>query len=135
MAAAITFRAALTPQRTQDAWQRLLEGLEMPSGGQGLIVVHDGDRAIAGAVALVLPWARERRCVWHELQNLIRPGRETYPQGQRRELIRQGVETRRRSWPPPPRTTSPLERRIKELRRRIRPMEGFGSIGGATHFL
>ena len=37
--------------------------------------------------------------------------------------------------PERPRTTSPLERAIKELRRRIRPMDGFGSQAGATNFL
>ena len=37
--------------------------------------------------------------------------------------------------PERPMTTSPLERAIKELRRRIRPMDGFGSQAGATNFL
>jgi len=36
---------------------------------------------------------------------------------------------------PGPRTTSPLERGIKEYRRRTRPMDGFGSRAGASNFL
>ena len=37
--------------------------------------------------------------------------------------------------PGTPCTTSPLERAIKEYRRRTRPMDGFGSLKGAINFL
>lgn len=129
--------AMITEDRSLDAWQQLLEGLGLPAGGRGLRVLHDGDQAIGGAVSLVLPWAEVRRCVWHELQNLIRQVREAYPGdlGRQLELIRQGVEAKKASWPPKPRTTSLLERRIKDLRRRIRPMDGFGSLAGARNFI
>ena len=46
--------ALLTPERSLEGRQRLLEGLGIPGGG-GLTVVYDGDQAIAGAVSLVLP--------------------------------------------------------------------------------
>lgn len=130
--------ATLAPERSQEAWVRLLEGLDIAEGGKGLVVMHDGDQAIAGAVALVLPWAQQRRCLWHQLQNLIRQARDRYPQDQARQraMIDGGIPAiRASSWPSPPRTTSPLERRIRELRRRIRPMDGFGSLAGAAHFL
>ena len=129
--------ATMASERSQGAWQGLLEGLNLPDGGRGLRVVHDGDQAIAGAVAMALPWADQQRWVWHDLQNLIRRAREAYPQDQtgQREAIRHGVLALRANWPSYPRATSPLERRIKELRRRIRPMDGFGSFPGASRFL
>lgn len=129
--------ASLARERSREAWERFVEGLGLAEGGRGIRVVHDGDQAIAGAVALVLPWAEERRCVWHEMQNLIRRARDSYPQNQlhQQQVIQDGIRALRAQWPPPPRTTSLMERSIKELRRRIRPMDGFGSLEGARHFL
>lgn len=108
----------LSGDRGGEAWERFLEGLGLPEGGQGITVVHDGDQAIAGAVQIVLPWAVERRCVWHEIQNLIRRARDDYPQDEarQRQVIGQEIPALRRGWPPPPRTTSPIERGFKELR-------------------
>lgn len=129
--------ACLSLERSQGAWQRLLEGLNIPSGGQGLTVVHDGDQALAQAVALVLPWAKQRLCLWHQLHNLVLGVRERYagePQKQR-EIIQEAKTALVTQVPQGPRTTSPLERAIKELRRRTRPMDGFGSWPGARNFL
>lgn len=128
--------ALLSSERSQGAWQKLIEGLEIPSGGRGLTVVHDGDQALGQAVALVLPWAEQRLCVWHQLHNLVLGAREQYrgePQRQR-EAVKQARAALIAQGPQGPRTTSPLERAIKELRRRTRPMEGFGSWGGARNF-
>lgn len=127
--------ALLSPERTQAAWQRLIEGLEIPSGGRGLSVVPDGDQALGQAVALVLPWAEQRLCLWHQLHNLVLGVRERYPgePQRRREIVQQARAALEASQRPT--TTSPLERAIKELRRRTRPMDGFGSWGGARNFL
>lgn len=128
--------AILSSDRSQEAWQKLLDSLPRLQG-EGLTVVHDGDAAIAAAVALVLPQVRQRRCLWHQLQNLIRDAQERYP-GQRerqREVIRKGKAYLEATTAEAPRTTSPLERAIKEYRRRTRSMDGFGSLKGATNFL
>lgn len=129
--------ASLTSQRSQQEWQKLLDSLKAPGWGQGLVVIHDGDQAIAQAVAMVLPQAQERCCLWHQLQGLIRGAREQFPQDapRRWEVIQRGKQALEAACPQMPRTTSPLERAIKELRRRIRPMDGFGSQAGATNFL
>ena len=128
--------ALLSPEPSQGAWQRLIEGLDIPSGGRGLTVIHDGDQALSQAVALVLPWAQERLCVWHQLHNLALGVRERYPgQPQRQREIVQQAKAALVAQYPAPRTTSPLERAIKELRRRTRPMDGFGSQQGARNFL
>lgn len=129
--------ASVAPQRSEEAWVELLDRLGIPDWGRGLVVVHDGDQAIAGAVAMVLPKAEERRCLWHQLQNLFHQARERFPQerGRRQEFIQQRRGALEASLDSPPRTTSPLERGIKELRRRIRPMDGFGSGDGSSTFL
>ena len=100
-------------------------------------MVHDGDQAIAGGVELVLPWAKQRRCIWHQLHNLALGVRERYPgeTDRQRGIIRQARAVLVAKVPLGPRTTSPLERAIKELRRRTRPMDGFGSWQGANNFL
>lgn len=128
--------AVLSPDRSQQAWQRLLDSLPQLEGKE-LTVMHDGDGAIAAAVALALPQARQRRCLWHQLQNLIDEARERYPgqQDRQREMVQRGKAYLEASLQEPPRTTSPLERAIKEYRRRTRPMDGFGSLKGAANFL
>ncbi len=127
--------ATLTEERHLEAWEGFIEGLNLAEGGRGMTVVHDGDTAIAGAVRMVLPWAEERRCVGHEIHNVIRRARDGYPQARQREVIKIGIGELRANWPPSPRSISPIERRIKDLRRRIRPMDGFGSAKGAGNFL
>ncbi len=128
--------ALLSSDRSQEAWQQLLDTLPGLSG-KGLTVLHDGDSAIAAAVTLALPQAQQRRCLWHQLQNLFRDARERYPgqQERQRELIQAGKAYLEASSPEAPRTTSPLERAIKEYRRRTRSMDGFGSFRGASNFL
>jgi hypothetical protein len=105
---------------------------------KGLVVVHDGEQAIAQALAMVLPQAQACCCLWHQLQGLIRGAREQFPQDapRRREVIQRGKQALEAACPQMPRTTSPLERALKELRRRIRPiwME-FGSQAGVSNFL
>jgi hypothetical protein len=110
--------ASLTPERSQQAWQELLDSLGIAAWGKG-VVVHDGDQAIAQAVAMVMPKARERRCLWHQLQNLIGQAREQFPQesARRHEAIQRGKQALlEAALSERPRTTSPLERGIKELR-------------------
>ena len=126
--------AVQSPDRSQASWSALLESLEVPQQGKGLIVVHDGDQAIASAVGMVLSRAEERRCIWHQLHRVFMQARELYPDNPEKikEAIRAAQE---RMTVSRPRTTSPLERGIKEYRRRTRPMDGFGSRAGASSFL
>ena len=126
--------AIQSPYRGEAAWIELLERLKIPGDGKGLTVVHDGDQAIASAVSLVMPWAKERNCVWHELHNVFLQAKALFPQDQQKvkEIMRAAHD---RIEPSKPRTTSPLERCIKEYRRRTKPMDGFGSRQGALNFL
>lgn len=128
--------AVLASDRSQEAWQRLLDSLPRLQDKE-LTVMHDGDSAIAAAVALTLPQAKQRRCLWHRLQNLIREARERYPgqQERQREIIQRGKAYLEAAHKVSPRTTSPLERAIKEYRRRTRSLDGFGSLKGASNFL
>jgi len=126
--------ALQSPDRSEAAWSQLLDSLEIPDQGRGLVVIHDGDQAIASALALVLPKAEKRNCVWHQLHNVFIHARESYPDNPRR--VKEAVMVaRERLSISRPRTTSPLERGIKEYRRRTRPMDGFGSQSGASNFL
>lgn len=126
--------AIQSPQRREFDWLELLESLKIPNEGKGLIVVHDGDQAIASAISLVMPWAKERNCVWHELHNVFVQAKTLFPHDQQKvkEIMRAAQD---RIEPSKPRTTSPLERCIKEYRRRTRSMDGFGSQRGALNFL
>lgn len=73
-------QADLAEERSLEAWQGFLDGLDPYGGGRGITVVHDGDQAIAGAVGVVLPWAEERRCLWHEIHSVIQRAKDRYPQ-------------------------------------------------------
>jgi len=129
--------ALLSSDRSQEAWQKLLESLRPAAGGTGLTVMHDGDGALAAAVALVLPEAQQRLCLWHQLHNLFRQARDRYPgqQERQREMVEAGKQRLLAAAKLQPRTTSPLERAIREYRRRTRSMDGFGSLRGASNFL
>lgn len=60
--------------------------------------------------------------------------RELFPKD--RGKVKEAIDTAKRNIEPTqPRTTSPLERGIKEYRRRTRPMDGFKSFKGAANFL
>jgi transposase-like protein len=126
--------AIQSPYRGEAAWVELLERLKIPEDEKGLTVVHDGDQAIVSAVSLVMPWAKKRNCVWHELHNVFLQAKALFPQDQQKvkEIMRAAHD---RIEPSKPRTTSPLERCIKEYRRRTKPMDGFGSRQGALNFL
>lgn len=128
-----------SPDRSQEAWPASggLDGLEIPGEGRGLTILHDGDQAIAAAVAMVLPKAKTQPCLWHLLHNAFLQARERYgadPQKLRQVVgsVKAALEA---SAPMGPKTTSALERAIKEYRRRTRPMDGFGSEDGARNFL
>ena len=88
-------------------------------------------------MAIALPRAHQRRCLWHQLQNLIRDARERYPRQEerQREVIQRGKAYLEASSREAPRTTSPLERAIKEYQRRTRSMDDFGSLKGAGNLL
>ena len=73
-------------------------------------------------------------CCRQELHNVFLKARELFPND--REKVRQAIQAAKiRQEAKEPRTTSPLERSIKEYRRRTRPMEGFKSRLGAINFL
>jgi len=136
--------AVPSPDRTEEAWAKLLDSpdsavigtrsLGILGEGKGLLVLHDGDRAIMAALGMVLPRAKTRCCLWHQLHNVYLRVKELYPDdaGKMREIVKAAKIGAGLSQP---RTTSPLERGIKELRRRTRPMDGFGSRAGALNFL
>jgi len=126
--------AVLSPDKTETAWISLLEALEIPEAGKGLLVIHDGDQAIASALSFILPKAQKRLCVWHELHSVFLKTRELFPDD--RNKVKEAMQTAKMSLETSsPKTTSPLERGIKEYRRRTRPMDGFKSCGGAANFL
>lgn len=126
--------AVLSPDKSEAAWVTLLESLGIPDAGRGLIVVHDGDPAIASALGFILPKAESRLCAWHQLHNVFLKARELFPKD--RGKVKEAIDTAKRNIEPTqPRTTSPLERGIKEYRRRTRPMDGFKSFKGAANFL
>lgn len=124
--------AAQSPDRTETAWTELLDSLGIPEEGKGLLVLHDGDRAIMAALSMVLPKANTRCCLWHQLHNVYLRAKELYPDDA--EKVRGIVKAAEIGASlSQPRTTSPLERGIKEYRRRTRPMDGFGSRAGALN--
>lgn len=126
--------AALSPDKSESSWLSLLESLDIPDSGRGLLVIHDGDQAMAAALNFILPKAKSRLCAWHELHNIFLKARELFPNdGERVKHAIQVAKIELESSKP--RTTSPLERGIKEYRRRTRPMDGFGSRAGASNFL
>jgi len=126
--------AVLSPDKSEAGWISLLESLEIPEAGKGLLVIHDGDQAIASALNFILPKAKSRLCAWHELHNLFLKARELFP-GNRDKIKEVMKEAKLRIESIQPKTTSPLERGIKEYRRRTRPMDGFKSRTGAANFL
>ncbi|MCR4439826.1 MAG: transposase, partial [candidate division KSB1 bacterium] len=126
--------AALSPDKSQASWISLLEALEIPNSGRGLLVIHDGDQAIATALGFILPKAKSRLCAWHQLRNVFLKTRELFPNDW--DKVKQAVQVAKmRLETKEPKTTSPLERGIKEYRRRTRPMDGFKSPMGAANFL
>lgn len=126
--------AVLSPDKSEASWISLLEALEIREAGKGLLVIHDGDPAIASSLSFILPKAKNRLCAWHQLHNLFLKAKELYPddRGKVKEIIE---ATKIRLETNEPKTTSPLERGIKEYRRRTRPMDGFKSRLGAANFL
>lgn len=126
--------AVLSPNKSETAWVSLLEPLEIPEAGRGLIVVHDGDHAIASALGFILPKAESRLCAWHQIRNVFLKARELFleDRGKVKEAIdtaNMNIETAQ------PKTTSPSEREIKEYRRRTWPMDGVKSFKCAANFL
>jgi hypothetical protein len=105
--------AVQSRHRGEAAWIELLEHLRISDEGKGLMVIHDGDQAIASAVNLVIPWAQEGNCVWHELHNIFLQAKMLFPHDQRKvkEIMRVAHDMME---PSKPGTTSPLERCIKE---------------------
>lgn len=126
--------AVQSADRSEAAWSELLESLDIPEQGKGLVVLHDGDQAIMSALGMVLPRAKGKSCIWHQLHNVFLRARELYSNDWQkvREVLR---VAKSEIEAPSPRTTSPLERGIKEYRRRTRAMDGFGSRAGACNFL
>lgn len=127
--------AVQSPDRSETAWVEFLDSLEIPEQGRGLVVVRDGNQAIASALAVVLPRADKRNCIWHQLHNVFMQARALYPDNPEKleETVRAARD--RLMGISRPRATSPLERGIKEYRRRTRPMDGFGSRSGTSNFL
>ena len=100
---------------------------------KGQMVIRDGDQAIASALSFILPKVKKRSCCWHKLHSVFLKTRELFPddrEGKRDyQIAKERLETKE------PKITSPLERGIKEYRRRIRPKGGFKSLVGAANFL
>lgn len=126
--------AALSQDKSESSWVSLLESLAIPDDGRGLLVIHDGDQAIASALSFILPKAKSRLCVWHEFHNVFLKTKELFPNDW--EKVKQAIQVAKVALETKgPKTTSPLERGIKEYRRRTRPMDGFKSHAGAINFL
>lgn len=126
--------AVLSPDKSEASWVSLLEALEIPETGRGLIVIHDGDPAIASALSFILPKAKSRLCVWHQLHNIFLRAKELFSDD--RSKVKEVIKAAKQKLAiSEPGTISPLERGIKEYRRRTRPMDGFKSRAGAANFL
>ena len=163
--------AVLSEDRSQEAWEKALDGLGLGSIDPGLPLIADGDAAIEAAVGQCLPGRRLKRCAWHVLHNVNDWLRERLP-GDENEGLRRGLMAGAQSIvnaPTPavrqeslailaetapwlaaslepslsrvgypdetsPRTNNVCERGFREWRRRIRPMDGFGSTDGAKSF-
>ena len=82
--------AALSPNKSESSWISLLESLEIPDLGKGLLVIHDGDQAIASALSFILPKAKSRLCAWHELHNVFLKAKEQFPKDWGK--VRQAIE-------------------------------------------
>lgn len=162
----------LSSDKSQEAWERGLDGLGLTGRDVPFTLIADGDMAIEGAVSRCLPGVTLARCVWHIKHNAAQWIRERHPnaeeQGVRRGLMaavhavvdapnhqgrrsslnalaeaapwlarRLAQALERVAFPAaqgPPRTNNLLERGFREWRRRTRPMDGFGSLGGLRNF-
>lgn len=68
----VGFKVALSESQTD--W----EGFLMHLYRQGLtgenlqLIIHDGDKALEAALAMVFPYAKSQRCILHKLQNVTR---------------------------------------------------------------
>ncbi|MCL6579762.1 MAG: transposase [Candidatus Bathyarchaeota archaeon] len=82
--------AVLSPDKSEASWISLLEALEIPDAGRGLLVVHDGDQAIISALSFILPKAKSRLCAWHKLHNLFFKAKELFPNNP--EKVRQIIK-------------------------------------------
>ena len=82
--------AVLSPNKSESSWISLLETLGIPHLGKGLLVIHDGDQAIASALSFILPKARSRLCAWHELHNIFLKTRELFPND--RDKVRKAIQ-------------------------------------------
>lgn len=112
----------------------LLEALGIPDAGRGLTMVHDGNQAIASALSFILPKAESRSCVWHQLHNVFLKARGLFHDEPNK--VKEAIQVAKMQLETPkPRTTSQLERGIKEYRRCVRPMDGFKFLTGAADSL
>lgn len=67
----IPFGCALVVNEREDTFVWVLERLiESGDGFKPLTVITDGDRAMANAIAKVLPQATHRLCLWHIMRNV-----------------------------------------------------------------
>jgi len=78
--------SALSPDKSQEAWEKGLDGLGLSGQGRAFTLMADGDAAIKAAVERCLPHSRLLRCVWHIKHNATQWIRERHhPSGRRGE--------------------------------------------------
>lgn len=82
--------SVLSPDKSQEAWERGLDGLGLSGQRPAFTLMADGDAAIEGAVERCLPHSRLLRCVWHVKHNAAQWIRERYPAPQE-EGVRKGL--------------------------------------------
>jgi transposase-like protein len=164
--------SALSNDRSQEAWDRLLVELGISRYNPNFTAIIDGDLVLEAALLNALPGVDIQRCTWHLKHNAAEWIRDRHPaaseESQRKGLmaavhaIVDAPDLTQRAaslaairpefpWlatrlgqvldriPPrdmdhPVRTNNLLERGHRERRRRIRPMDGFGSDAGAANF-
>lgn len=100
--------AVQSAERGEAAWSELLDSLEIPEQGKGLLVLYDGDQAIIAALDMVLPKAKSQCCLWHQLHSVYMRARELHPDDHKKvkEMIKAAQVRLSLAGP---RTTSPLE--------------------------
>lgn len=71
--------SVLSPDRSEDAWEKTLVALGISRFNPPFAVISDGDQAIESAVALALPGVKLCRCVWHLKHNAAEWIAERFP--------------------------------------------------------
>lgn len=73
--------AVLSPDKSQEAWEKGLDALGLSGERPAFTLLADGDAAIEAAVERCLPHSSLQRCVWHIKHNAAQWIQERHPTG------------------------------------------------------